>query len=173
VRTWRWRSRRSGRGEGTHSARRFSGRRRVFAQVNCVTNDIVSRALDLWNANRATEAGWLICTQVPDAVRPFWAARILDLCRRRTKCPVAVHAVHVIATRRYLWRWGHVAFRAVRRVTLQYEAAKGKDELCGGLLYLAENIAKVTYNATNPPDPFDHDAGAWVVSCSLPRRQGQ
>jgi hypothetical protein len=50
-------------------------------------------------------------------------------------------------------------------VTLQYEAAKGKDELYGGLLYLAENVAKVTYNATNPPDPFDHDAGAWVVSC--------
>jgi hypothetical protein len=50
-------------------------------------------------------------------------------------------------------------------LTLQYEKAESKDEVYGGLLYLAENVAKVTYNATNPPDPFDEDAGAWVVSC--------
>src|SRR5262245_46768010 len=49
---------------------------------------------------------------------------------------------------------GHVAFRAVRRLTLQYEKGKSKDEIYGGLLYLAENVAKVTYNATNPRDPL-------------------
>jgi hypothetical protein len=125
----------------------------------------VSMALDLWNADQATKAGWLIYMQIPDAVRPFWAARILDLCCRRTKCPIAVHLVSMIATRRFLWRWGHVAFDEVRCLTLRYESGKSKDELYGGLLYLAENVAKVTYNATNPPDPFDAEAGAWVVSC--------
>ena len=36
-------------------------------------------------------------------------------------------------------------------------------ELCQ--LYLAENVAKVLYNATNPVDPFDEDSGWWTVSC--------
>ena len=119
----------------------------------------------LWNADQAREAGELICTQIPDAVRPFWAARILDLCRRRIRSPLAVHAVCFLAKRRFLWRWGHVAFGEVRSLTLRYEDGKNKDEVYGGLLYLAENVAKVTYNATNPPDPFDDDVDAWVVSC--------
>jgi hypothetical protein len=134
-------------------------------QVTSVTNETVSKALELWNADQATKAGWLLSEQIPIANRPFWAAMILDLCRRLTRPPLAVRAVCAIAARRYLWRWGHVAFHAVRRLTLQYEEAKSKDEVYGGLLYLAENVAKVTYNATNPPDPFDEDVGAWVVSC--------
>ena len=119
----------------------------------------------LWNAGQAMAAGELICTQIPDAVRPFWAARILDLCRRRIRSPFAVYVVCFIAKRHLFWRWGHAAFGEVRRLTLRYEYGKSKDEVYGGLLYLAENVAKVTYNATNPPDPFDDDAGAWVVSC--------
>ena len=30
---------------------------------------------------------------------------------------------------------------------------------------VAENTAKVIYNASNEPAPFDHDAGWWVVPC--------
>ena len=119
----------------------------------------------LWNADQALQADELICTQIADAVRPFWAARILDLCRRRIWSPFAVYVVCFIAKRRLFWRWGHSALDEVRRLTLRYEDSKSKDEVYGGLLYLAENVAKVTYNATNPPDPFDDDAGAWVVSC--------
>jgi hypothetical protein len=133
--------------------------------VSSVTNETVSKALELWNAGQATKAGGLLYEQVPIATRPLWAARILDLCRRLRKSPLAVNAVYAIAVRRYLWRWGHVAFRAVRRLTLQYEKGKNKDEVYGGLLYLAENVAKVAYNATDPPDPFDYDAGASVISC--------
>lgn len=32
-------------------------------------------------------------------------------------------------------------------------------------LCLAENVAKVVYNATNPPDPFDEDSGWWIAVC--------
>ena len=83
----------------------------------------------------------------------------------RIRSPFAVYVVCFIAKRRLFWRWGHSALDEVRRLTLRYEDSKSKDEVYGGLLYLAENVAKVTYNATNPPDPFDDDAGAWVVSC--------
>jgi len=137
----------------------------AFVQVNLVTNEIISRALVLWNANRALEAGELLSTQIPDVVRPIWATRILDLCRGRIRFPLAVHAVSFIAKHRFLWRWGHVAFDEVRCLTLRYEKSKNKNELYGCLLYLAENCAKITYNATNPLDPFDDDVGAWMVSC--------
>jgi hypothetical protein len=33
-----------------------------------------------------------------------------------------------------------------------------------GLLYLAENVAKVTYNASGSRAPFDHNAGWWILS---------
>jgi hypothetical protein len=32
-------------------------------------------------------------------------------------------------------------------------------------LLLAELVAKVTYNSTNPPDEFDEDSGWWVAPC--------
>jgi len=35
-----------------------------------------------------------------------------------------------------------------------------------GILYLAENVAKVAYNASGCPRPFDHDAGWWVAACA-------
>jgi hypothetical protein len=133
--------------------------------VSSVTNEALGEALVLWNAARATEAGALICTHIPDAVRPFWAARILELCRGRVRSPLAVRAVCFIAKRPCLWPWGHVAFDEVRCLTLRWERGKKTDEAYGGLLCLAENVAKVTYNATSPCDPFDDDAGAWVVSC--------
>ena len=81
----------------------------------------------------------------------------------RIRSPFAVYVVCFIAKRRLFWRWGHSALDEVRRLTLRYEDSKSKDEVYGGLLYLAENVAKVTYNATNPPDPFDDDVDAWVA----------
>ena len=35
----------------------------------------------------------------------------------------------------------------------------------GGVLFVAENAAKVVYNASSPPDPFDYDCGYWLVGC--------
>jgi hypothetical protein len=36
-------------------------------------------------------------------------------------------------------------------------------EVFAELLSLAELVAKVTYNATIPPDPFDEDSGWWIA----------
>ena len=130
-----------------------------------MATETVSKALELWNNDQATKAGWLLYEHIPLADRPFWAARILDLCRSLTQSRPEVDAVYEIATRPADWHKGHDAFRNVRRLTIHYESAEPKNEVYGGLLYLAENVAKVTYNATSPSAPFDHDAGAWVVTC--------
>ena len=40
-----------------------------------------------------------------------------------------------------------------------------EQELLGWLLALAELVAKVTYNATDPQDEFDEDSGWWIAPC--------
>jgi hypothetical protein len=46
-------------------------------------------------------------------------------------------------------------------------------ETLASLLLLAEMVAKVTYNATDPPDEFDENSGWWIAARELkPRRIG-
>ena len=58
----------------------------------------------------------------------------------------------------------HDFFDSVRLLTLAEERKDTKDTLYGNMLLLAENVAKVTYNAYGYGAPFDHDAGWWIVA---------
>jgi hypothetical protein len=51
---------------------------------------------------------------------------------------------------------------------LELETTQGlakEQESLYDLLSLAELVAKVTYNAADPPDKFDEDSGWWIASC--------
>jgi len=61
------------------------------------------------------------------------------------------------------WSRGHAAFDAVRHLTLDAEARRAPKTPAYLLLFVAENAARVIYNATTPGDPFDDDSGAWLV----------
>jgi hypothetical protein len=50
----------------------------------------------------------------------------------------------------------------VRRLTLEQEKA-GSEHKLHALLLLAENTAKVAYNASGAPAPFDADSGDWIA----------
>jgi hypothetical protein len=66
------------------------------------------------------------------------------------------------------WSTAHRIFSALRKETLMLEACRWRSNRQEALLrelYLAENVAKVLYNATNPLDEFDVDAGWWVAVC--------
>ena len=56
-------------------------------------------------------------------------------------------------------------FSAVRELTLDSEQGHD-DALAHVLLYVAENTAKVVFNASGSPAPFDKDCGAWLVRCA-------
>jgi hypothetical protein len=70
-----------------------------------------------------------------------------------------------------IWGNSHRAFSTLRASTLELdelERTRGLTEdqkLLGSILSLAELVAKVTYNATNPPDEFDEDSGWWIAAC--------
>ena len=70
------------------------------------------------------------------------------------------------------WYKAHDAFQAVRALTLR--ARDVQDSLDVALLYIAETTAKVVYNASESPAPFDSNAGWYLAPilrhfCALQR----
>ena len=61
------------------------------------------------------------------------------------------------------WSEARRAFQAVRRLTLAAERnPKPTQKIYETLLMLAENTAKVAYNASGSSMPFDRDSICWI-----------
>jgi len=117
-----------------------------------------------WSSGNSIEAGRLIYDQIPNDERPSWAAEILDLCRGLIPRVPEIDAIYEIASDRSRWPEAYESFRSVRQLTLDAERSSSTDSVYAGILFVTENVAKVAYNASRGPAPFDHDAGWWLVS---------
>lgn len=116
---------------------------------------------EAWNADPLA-AGVAIYSSVPNGRRPEWAANILAACCQRVgRVPKPVQNVIQLASETKKWKRAHDAFSGVRQLTLAAER-----KLDHYLLYVAENTAKVIYNASGSSAPFDEDSGAWLVRCA-------
>jgi hypothetical protein len=112
-----------------------------------------------WNEAAAMAAGRAVYEALPAGGRPAWAARLLRLCLTRLDDPPqAVLHVADLAKDERRWSEAHDAFQAVRQLTLRAERwpRRKPSKL---ILYVAENVAKIVYNASGSPAPFDHSAG--------------
>lgn len=120
-------------------------------------------AFDSWSSGNSLLAGRMIFESIPNHLRPKWAAGILRLILARSgiQSPLFDKVIRT-AENPAVWVNGHRVFSAVRDEVLKYDLPRQH-----GLLYytlcLAELVAKVTYNATNPPDEFDEDSGWYIV----------
>ncbi len=130
---------------------------------------VIAQAQAHWGSGRILDAGQLLFDVIPRSKQPAWAAKILSVAAELlgTKEP-AIDEVLQISRDTNRWREGRQVFEQLRWCTLREEGRwfrtnRRKRRL--HLLYLAENVAKVTYNASLPPDAFDEDAGWWVVRC--------
>jgi len=121
---------------------------------------VLTQAYDMWNAGQYLEAGRALCDGMPERGRPGWAAAVLSSVRAHVRATPEIDTLLAIARDENWWSEGHQAFRALRDLTLRVQ---GRDPIYEGVLLLAENVAKVTYNATHPRDHFDADAGWWVA----------
>lgn len=123
-------------------------------------------AKEAWSQRRFLDCGRALYEPLQPAARVNWAAAILMFCVRYSPSAPAIDRVVELATVPSDWRLAHGAFGDVRKVTLAAEERLSSiDPRFKSLLYVAENAAKVIYNASNEPAPFDHDAGWWVVPC--------
>src|SRR5262249_42468352 len=117
-----------------------------------------------WASGQARRAGWAIYQAIPGRLRPGWAADILELsCSRLAAVPDPVRAVAEIGRDPQRWPEAYAAFSAVRKLTLAEERSHAGGVVYELVLFVAENVAKVVYNASGEPAPFDYDCGYWLV----------
>jgi hypothetical protein len=128
-----------------------------------------------WEGGQPVEAGRLIHDNLPAEDRPAWAARILRLVLDRSGANrSAFTRILKTADNPRWWANGHRCFDLLRDETLRIEKVEKKrkltkdEEMFAYLLSLAELVAKVTYNAVDPPDAFDEDSGWWIAACLRP-----
>ena len=116
------------------------------------------------------DAGRLIFENLAVEARPPWAARVLQVVLDRTgvKSQLFDRAISM-ANNPHDWSKAHDLFSALRDATLELDQVRLRTPRQTTLLrhlLLAELVAKVTYNATNPPDEFDEDSG-WYIAQSM------
>ena len=135
-------------------------------------NSHVKQAAEYWIKGQPLEAGRLIFENLPNELRPKWAARILRLVLERSGVERS-HFGRILDTADHPTQWanGHRCFDILRNSTLELLELQKKQGLTKeqvllyALISLAELVAKVTYNAADPPDEFDEDSGWWIAAC--------
>jgi hypothetical protein len=122
-----------------------------------------------WKKDDSVEAGRVIFESIKKQDRPTWAANVLQRVVNRAGIKsIAVENILRCAKNPEDWKRGHKAFSLARDATLKLEEKgdlSSEQELLLCTLLLAELVAKVTYNATDPIDEFDEDSGWWIAGC--------
>jgi hypothetical protein len=129
----------------------------------------VLHASKWWQGDQLLEVGRSIFESLSADDRPQYALFMLDTLLDETgiTCRVIENVRRVVRDRSG-WPRAHDAFMAVRDVTLgldELEVRSREQMILHHLAPLAELVAKVAYNATNPDDPFDADSGFWLPVC--------
>jgi hypothetical protein len=145
----------------------------TMTEDNMAQNDDshLKEAAGCWAKGESLEAGKLIYENIPSNARPKWGARLLKLVLDRSGIESSlVDEVLYVAEREAMWGDGHRLFSKLRDKTLELlkvqesQELTKEEELLYSIVSLAELVAKVTYNATNPDDEFDKDSGWWIVA---------
>jgi hypothetical protein len=127
------------------------------------------QASELWKQGRPLDAGRVVFEGLPKQARPAWAADILrTVIGRVGTISAPIENVLKTANTRDAWPSAHAAFVEIRHVVLKLEEQASHlpdQKLLLAVMLLAELVAKVVYNATDPQDEFDEDTGWWILVC--------
>jgi hypothetical protein len=96
-----------------------------------------------------------------------WAARILETAHWENSNIHEVDTTIRLAIDPQLRSTGKVAFTATRRRYLAEQSALSTNPQRRYLLIMAEFVAKIAYNSTAPPDPFDDDTGWYLATTAV------
>jgi len=118
---------------------------------------------ELYDIKTNIETGRQIFENLPNEIRPAWAGLILSrFDNYLSDIPKPISALFPIIENKDRWNEAYGQFGEIRRFLLDNK--KYKPEV---YLLLAELVAKVTYNASGQPAPFDNDSGYYIPSTSL------
>lgn len=107
--------------------------------------------------------GQQIFENLPNDIRPDWAGLILSRFDHYIKdIPTSILELHPIIDDKDRWKEAHEQFTKIRVFGLENKNYKPEN-----YLRLAELVAKVTYNASGQPAPFDSNGGHYIASLAL------
>lgn len=105
-----------------------------------------------WKAGHGVEVGRILMESLTWQARTARAGALLSVCRERWAPVPAIDVVMAVARSPSRWREAHLAFDAVRELTL-IEERRRTSAVYGSLLYVTEIVAQVAYDAAEPEDP--------------------
>lgn len=118
---------------------------------------------DQYNMKIGVKIGEQIFENLPNDIRPGWAGFVLSRFDNYLKnIPTFVLDLYPIIDNKSRWPEAHEQFTKIRVFGL--ENKKYEPEI---YLRLAELVAKVTFNASGQPAPFDSDSGHYITSLAL------
>lgn len=118
---------------------------------------------EIYDLKNDIKTGKEIFEDLPNEIRPFWAAIILSCFDNYIEeIPEPVVNLYPVINDKSQWKEAHKKFSDIRVFSL--ENIKYQPE---NYLRLAELVAKVTYNASGEPAPFDSDSGHYISSLAL------
>lgn len=112
--------------------------------------------------------GRALFDRVSPGERPAWASAVLAVAMNEVIPLREVEDLVRIAETPSRWADAHAQFSRIRALALAAERAPNAHPLYKALLRLAETVAKVTYNASGPPTPFDPPTG-WRLAADARR----
>lgn len=109
------------------------------------------------------DIGRQIFENLPNDIRPAWAGLILSRFDNYLKdIPASVKDLYPIIGNKDRWKEAHEQFGKIRCFLLDVKNYQPE-----AYLLLAELVAKVTYNASGHPAPFDSDSGYYIPSTAV------
>jgi hypothetical protein len=128
-------------------------------------NNYLDQAAEYWRQNQPLKAGRLIFENLPREARSLWASNILKSVVERTGIESSsIKNILQIANHPSEWNKAHEAFSLARAETLKLNRFQEKtieQMLLVQQMGLAELVAKVIYNCTDPQDE------CWCKSVSV------
>ena len=118
--------------------------------------------MDIEKIKTDIELGKRIFESVPSKVRPGLGTSLLMTFDNSIKVPTEVMGLYEIVEDEKRWREAHQQFNKIRIFLLS-----NKGFVPETFLLLAENVAKVTYNLSGHPAPFDKDSGWYIPSLAI------
>lgn len=107
--------------------------------------------------------GQQIFENLPNEIRPGWARLVLSRFDHYIKrIPNSILELYPIIDNKDRWNEAHGQFNKIRHFLLD-----NKNYQPESYLLLAELVAKITYNASGQPAPFDSESGHYIASLAF------
>jgi len=115
--------------------------------------------MNLKDLENNIELGRKIFESVPEKARPGWGITLLQVFDNYIdNIPPQIRELEEVTADEENWTKAHAQFTKIRTFSLDNPDYKPE-----AFILLAEKVAKITYNSSGLPAPFDSDSGWWIA----------